>query len=72
MQEQLLEPAAVLELVAAQAQLPVLARAAVAEPREQVRLLVQAVVPVLLRAQRQRQLLLLLRGRRWCRESVTP
>jgi hypothetical protein len=37
--EQLLERAAVLELVVAQAQLPVLARASVAEQREQVRLL---------------------------------
>ena len=53
-QEQLLEPAAVLELVVAQAQPLVLAQAAVAEQREQVRLLVQAVVPVSLRVQRQR------------------
>jgi hypothetical protein len=53
-QEQLLEPDAVLELVVAQAQPLVLAQAAVAEQREQVRLLVQAVVPVLLRVQRQR------------------
>ena len=55
MQEQLLEPAAVLELVVAQAQLPVLARAqaAVAEQKEQVRLLVQAVVRVLLQVLRQ-------------------
>jgi hypothetical protein len=52
-QEQLLEPAAVLELVVAQAQPLVLARAAVAEQLEQVRLRVQAVVPVLLRVQRQ-------------------
>jgi hypothetical protein len=52
--EQLLEPAAVLELVVAQAQPLVLAQAAVAEQREQVRLLVQAVVPVSLRVQRQR------------------
>jgi hypothetical protein len=51
--EQLLEPAAVLELVVAQAQPLVLAQAAVAEQREQVRLLVQAVVPVSLRVQRQ-------------------
>lgn len=54
MREQLLEPAAVLELVVAQAQPLVLAQAAVAEQREQVRLLVQAVVPVSLRVQRQR------------------
>jgi len=53
-QEQLLERAAVAELVVAQAQPLVLAQAAVAEQREQVRLLVQAVVPVLLRVQRQR------------------
>lgn len=53
MQEQLLERAAVAELVVAQAQPLVLARAAVAEQLEQVRLLVQAVVPVLLRVQRQ-------------------
>jgi hypothetical protein len=53
-QKQLLVPAAVLELVVAQAQQLVLARAAVAEQREQVRLLVQAVVPVSLRVQRQR------------------
>jgi len=52
--EQLLERAAVAELVVAQAQILVLAQAAVAEQREQVRLLVQAVVPVLLRVQRQR------------------
>lgn len=52
-QEQLLERAAVLELVVAQAQLPVLARAAVAEQREQVRLLVQARLRVLLQVQRQ-------------------
>ena len=43
-----------LELVVAQAQPLVLAQAAVAEQREQVRLLVQAVVPVSLRVQRQR------------------
>ena len=42
-----------LELVVAHAQLLVLARAAVAEQLEQVRLRVQAVVPVLLRVQRQ-------------------
>ena len=42
------------ELVVAQAQILVLAQAAVAEQREQVRLLVQAVVPVSLRVQRQR------------------
>ena len=54
MQEQLLEPAAVLELVVAQAQLLVLARAAVAEQLEQVRLLVQARLRVLLQVQRQR------------------
>jgi hypothetical protein len=53
-QEQLLEPAAVLELVVAQAQPLVLARAAVAEQLEQVRLLVQARLRVLLRVQRQR------------------
>ena len=53
MQEQLLEPAAVLELVVAQAQPLVLARAAVAEQLEQVRLRVQAVVRVLLQVQRQ-------------------
>jgi hypothetical protein len=52
-QEQLLEPAAVLELVVAQAQLLVLARAAVAEQLEQVRLLVQARLRVLLQVQRQ-------------------
>ena len=53
MQEQLLVPAAVLELVVAQAQLLVLARAAVAEQLEQVRLLVQARLRVLLQVQRQ-------------------
>lgn len=49
-----------LELVVAQAQLPVLARAqaAVAEQKEQVRLLVQAAVPVLLQVQRQQNRLL--------------
>jgi len=52
-QEQLLVPAAVLELVVAQAQQLVLARAAVAEQREQVRLLVQARLRVLLQVQRQ-------------------
>jgi hypothetical protein len=52
-QEQLLEPAAVLELVVAQAQPLVLARAAVAEQLEQVRLLVQARLRVLLQVQRQ-------------------
>ena len=57
-QEQLLVPAAVLELVVAQAQQLVLARAAVAEQREQVRLLVQAAVPVLLQVQRQQNRLL--------------
>jgi hypothetical protein len=51
--EQLLEPAAVLELVVAQAQPLVLARAAVAEQLEQVRLLVQARLRVLLQVQRQ-------------------
>ena len=54
MQEQLLEPDAVLELVVAQAQLLVLARAAVAEQLVQVRLLVQARLLELLRVQRQR------------------
>jgi hypothetical protein len=53
-QEQLLEPDAVLELVVAQAQLLVLARAAVAEQLVQVRLLVQARLLELLRVQRQR------------------
>ena len=53
MQEQLLQRAAVAELVVAQAQPLVLAQAAVAEQREQVRLLVQAVVSVSLRVQRQ-------------------
>jgi len=43
----------VLELVVAQAQLLVLARAAVAEQLEQVRLLVQARLRVLLQVQRQ-------------------
>jgi hypothetical protein len=43
----------VLELVVAQAQLLVLARASVAEQLEQVRLRVQAVVRVLLQVQRQ-------------------
>ena len=59
-QEQLLERAAVLELVVAQAQQLVLARAqaAVAEQKEQVRLLVQAAVPVLLQVQRQQNRLL--------------
>ena len=52
--EQLLERAAVAELVVAQAQPLVLAQAAVAEQREQVRLLVQARLRVLLRVQRQR------------------
>jgi hypothetical protein len=52
-QEQLLERTAVLELVVAQAQLLVLARAAVAEQLEQVRLLVQARLRVLLQVQRQ-------------------
>jgi hypothetical protein len=52
-QEQLLERAAVAELVVAQAQLLVLARAAVAEQLEQVRLLVQARLRVLLQVQRQ-------------------
>ena len=52
-QEQLLVPAAVLELVVAQAQPLVLARAAVAEQLEQVRLLVQARLRVLLQVQRQ-------------------
>ena len=52
-QEQLLEPAAVLELVVAQAQLLARARAAVAEQREQVRQLVQARLRVLLQVQRQ-------------------
>ena len=42
-----------LELVVAQAQLPVLARAAVAEQLVQVRLLVQARLRVLLQVQRQ-------------------
>lgn len=42
-----------LELVVAQAQLLVLARAAVAEQLEQVRLLVQARLRVLLQVQRQ-------------------
>ena len=42
-----------LELVVAQAQPLVLAQAAVAEQREQVRLLVRAVVLVLLQVQRQ-------------------
>jgi hypothetical protein len=59
-QEQLLERAAVLELVVAQAQQLVLARAqaAVPEQKEQVRLLVQAAVPVLLQVQRQQNRLL--------------
>ena len=52
-QKQLLVPAAVLELVVAQAQPLVLARAAVAEQLEQVRLLVQARLRVLLQVQRQ-------------------
>ena len=56
--EQLLERAAVAELVVAQAQLLGRARAAVAEQREQVRLLVQARLRVLLQVQRQRNRLL--------------